>query len=182
MHDIILRPHHSCSLSRILLIATNRKSVSQAWEILVVIRNAQRRNDPVRCCLQLLREHIIMLRCQYLHRHCDFLHLFRGEKSWVGWGDGIDEIRPLLSKAENSPAAVAVTRSANMVMLRAYVLGYGKDLWPSNVLAVSLQEAGDVEVLWVVQTLVGRNDLSTKAGIWSIIRFDVRSLTYTSGR
>lgn len=62
-HSRVLRPLQALLLLGIALITSHRKSMLQAWEILIAVLDIQARDNLVGMSFQLWREHIVVLRC-----------------------------------------------------------------------------------------------------------------------
>jgi hypothetical protein len=146
VHSAPLRPLKPVLLLRIAGVTADRKAMVEPREVDVLPLHARLRQCLQRVLLQLLRIHRVVLRAQSLHRHLDGLNLRLLEQTGVSGGDGVDE-RGVGGELEAGPAAVAEADGGDFLVLRLEGLGVLLDLGPTDLLAITADEAHDVELL-----------------------------------
>lgn len=87
-------------------------------KLLVIIGDAQGRNDLIAERLQLFCEHEIHFRSQDLDWHANTFDLVLLEESWMRGGNAVDQLVALGSKTEDGPAAETKSSCANTTVLR----------------------------------------------------------------
>lgn len=104
-HGGVLGSLHTLLLHRVVGVTPGSEAVSQGGEVLVVVLEAQRRNDLVGVGLELLGVHLIVLGGEDLHGHRDGVDLLVGQQRRVGGGDAVDEVGALCAELEDCPSA-----------------------------------------------------------------------------
>ena len=117
--------------------------------------------------LQLRRIYRVCFWCEYLYRHIDVVNIIFGKPRWMASNNAVHKVVALSSKAKDGPAAEAVSRCTNELVLGGQMLSACEDLWFTDLTRIPFQVLGNIDLLpaRVVQKNVCWETVAAQAGI-----------------